>query len=116
MNAQHRITIEPAATAISVHAGARQLARSDAALVLRENGYAPVYYVPRGDVDMTALSPAQHATHCPYKGDASYFDLAGAEAIANIAWSYETPLDSVAAITGHLAFYADKCDIRVAGQ
>lgn len=117
MSSDHRITIAPAAAIVSVHVGPIELARSRSALVLQETGYAPVYYLPRGDIVMSTLSPSQHTSHCPFKGDASYFSLvAEAQTIANIAWSYEQPLDSVADITAQLAFYADKCKISVGGQ
>ena len=56
-----------------------------------------------------ALRPAPR--HCPYKGDANYFSLrVGDRTAADAVWTYETPLDDVAAIAGHLAFYPDRVD------
>ncbi|HEY2338793.1 MAG TPA: DUF427 domain-containing protein, partial [Burkholderiales bacterium] len=49
-----------------------------------------------------------HSTHCPFKGDASYFSFKGGP--ENAVWSYEAPYDEVTAIKGHLAFYPDKVD------
>ncbi|WP_342585765.1 DUF427 domain-containing protein [Xaviernesmea rhizosphaerae] len=47
-----------------------------------------MFYVPREDTDMTAL---HRSTHCPYKGDASYFDLSSGPNGQSGGWSYETP-------------------------
>lgn len=56
---------------------------------------------------MPTLARSDHTTYCPYKGDCSYYSLAGA---ANAVWSYEHPYPAVAAIEGHLAFYPNKVD------
>jgi uncharacterized protein (DUF427 family) len=70
-----------------------------------------VQYIPRSDVDMTRLVRTEHATHCPYKGDAAYGSIrTGARIVENAAWSYESPYSDVGAIAGHLAFYADRVD------
>jgi uncharacterized protein (DUF427 family) len=89
----------------------RVVADTRRALTLREASYPPVQYIPRADIDMAALEPTDHASHCPYKGDASYFSLkAEGKVSENAAWSYETPYPSMAAIAGHLAFYPSRVD------
>ena len=76
------------------------------ALTLREAGYKPVQYIPRADVDMALFERTAHASHCPYKGDASYFSLSVEGRVSeNAAWSYEAPYPAVAAIGERLAFY-----------
>lgn len=81
------------------------------ALVLREGTYPAVFYVPRADVDMSVLARTEHFSHCPYKGDASYFSIpAGGARAVNAVWTYEAPHDAVAAIKDHLAFYPDRVD------
>jgi uncharacterized protein (DUF427 family) len=87
------------------------IAESREALRLEEGRYPPVYYFPRKDVKMERLARSAHRTVCPWKGDASYFSLPGAE---NAVWSYESPKEGVAAIREHLAFYPDKVDAIVA--
>jgi len=67
-----------------------------------------VYYIPRKDVKMDRLERTTHSTHCPFKGDASYFSFKGGP--ANAVWSYERPYDEMAAIKDHLAFYPDEID------
>ena len=84
----------------------REVAASERALDLVEGGGRPVVYVPREDAEMSVLEPTSKHTHCPHKGEASYFTLrAGDEADADAVWSYENPLDAVGSIRGHLAFY-----------
>jgi uncharacterized protein (DUF427 family) len=104
----HPITIEPADELVTVRAGVTILAESANALVLREASYPPVLYIPREEVVMDALSPTATSTHCPYKGDASYFGVRGGR--QDVAWSYEDPFERMGAIRGHLAFYPDRVD------
>lgn len=107
----HPITIERSDSRIVVRLNDKVVAQSDEALTLREASYPPVHYIPRADVDMDALVEAEATTHCPYKGDATYWSvLNGGRGTASIAWSYEEPYPSVASIRGHLAFYPDRVD------
>jgi len=81
-------------------------------LTLHEAGYAPVHYIPIKDVDQTLLRPSPTSTYCPYKGDASYFTIAGPDReIADAIWTYERPYAAVEKIAGHVAFYADRVEI-----
>jgi uncharacterized protein (DUF427 family) len=107
----HPITIEPNSKRVVVRLGGRTIADSTHALTLREASYAPVYYIPRADVDMTMLSRTAHASHCPYKGDASYFSIVvdGREA-KNAVWTYETPFPAMKPIRDYLAFYPNRVD------
>ena len=92
----------------------REIAVSERALDLVEGGGRPVLYVPREDADMSVFEPTTKHTRCPHKGEASYFTLkADGATDANAVWSYETPLDAVGAIKGHLAFYPNL--VRIEG-
>lgn len=104
----HPITIEPSEERIIVRLGDTILAESSNALVLREASYPPVFYIPREEVVMDELVPTDTSTHCPYKGDASYFGVHGGA--KDVAWSYEDPFDRMEAIRGHLAFYPDRVE------
>ncbi|MFY0611293.1 MAG: DUF427 domain-containing protein [Hyphomicrobiaceae bacterium] len=87
------------------------IADSGDVLVLHETNYPPVYYFPRDDVVMQYLQPVDHLTHCPFKGDASYWLLnVGERQVANAAWSYPQPYDEAAVVKDHIAFYWDKID------
>jgi uncharacterized protein (DUF427 family) len=105
---QHRITTRPAGGRVQVTFGGEVIADSLDALVLEESHYAPVYYLPRKDVNMQRLVRTTHSTHCPFKGDASYFSLV--DGPENAAWSYEQPYDEMTAIKERLAFYPGKVD------
>ena len=58
---------------------------------------------------MDRLARSDHRTHCPFKGDASYFSLK--DGPENAVWSYEQPYDEMMAIKERLAFYPDKVEI-----
>jgi len=107
----HPITITPAAKRVRVSFAGRVIADSTQVLALKEAGYPTVFYIPRADADMAALQPTDHHTHCPYKGEASYFSLAvNGRSAENAVWSYEQPYPAMAEITGHLAFYRNRVD------
>lgn len=105
----HPISVEPAEAEVVVRIGDTVLAKSGNALILREADLPPVFYIPRDEVAMTELSPSATRTHCPYKGNASYFSARDGGA-KDIAWSYEDPFDHMLMIKGHLAFYPDRVD------
>ena len=108
---EHPIEIQPNASRVVVTVGGRVIADSLEALTLSEAGYAAVHYIPRRDVDMTALARSDHTTYCPYKGEASYFSIPiGGERSTNAVWTYETPFPAMAAIKNHVAFYPDRVD------
>lgn len=110
----HPITVEPTPAHVVVKVDGRVVADTREALVLREASYPAVYYVPRKHVDMTLLARTEHTTHCPYKGDASYFSIPhGGAKSENAVWSYETPYDAVAVIKDHVAFYPNRVDAIV---
>ncbi len=101
-----KITITRAPGTWVVRAGGAVLGETKAALELVEGDYPPVIYFPRGDIAMAFLDASDHASHCPWKGDASYFSIiTKSKTIENAAWSYETPKEDVARIKDHLAFY-----------
>ncbi|MEM0949348.1 MAG: DUF427 domain-containing protein [Pseudomonadota bacterium] len=100
------ITIAPAGGTWVVRAGGAVLAESTNALELREGDYSPVIYFPRADIAMAFLESTEKSTHCPHKGDASYFSIVTKSTMLDdAAWTYETPHDDVSAIAGHVAFY-----------
>ena len=107
----HPIAIARSGKHVRVSFAGRTIADSKNALTLQEASYPPVFYIPRGDADMSALTRTAHHTHCPYKGEASYFTIsAGGRTAENAAWSYEEPFSAVAEIKDHLAFYPDRVD------
>ncbi|HWV51977.1 DUF427 domain-containing protein [Pseudorhodoplanes sp.] len=110
-DASHPIGITPAEHRVRVTHGGRVIADTRRALALKEASYPVVHYIPREDVDMSALSRTDHATHCPYKGDAAYYTIAiDGRPSENAIWTYESPFAAVGEIAGHLAFYPQRVD------
>jgi uncharacterized protein (DUF427 family) len=107
----HPITVQSNPKRVRVIFNGRVVADTRHALTLREASLAPVQYIPRADVDIAVLGRTAHTTHCPYKGDASYFSLkVDGRVSENAVWSYEEPYPAVAAIAEHLAFYPSRVD------
>jgi len=107
----HPITIEASPRHVRVSFGGRVVADSTHALSLREASYPAVLYIPRADLDMSLVRRTEHSTHCPYKGDASYYSIDVDGRVAEHAiWSYEDPHPAAEAIRGHVAFYPDRVD------
>jgi uncharacterized protein (DUF427 family) len=107
----HPISIEQNVGHMVMRVAGRIIADTQNALILKESNYPPVFYLPRGDVDMSLLQLSEHTSYCPYKGDCTYYSipLGGAKSV-NAVWSYEKPFAAVAKIDGHLAFYPNRVD------
>jgi uncharacterized protein (DUF427 family) len=109
----HPIAITPNPKRVRVTAGGVVIADTTHALTLKEASYPAVHYIPRADADMARLTATDRSTHCPYKGDASYFSIdADGRTLDNAIWSYEQPFPAMAEIAGFLAFYPDKVKIE----
>lgn len=110
----HPITVTPTSGRVVVTRGGRQIADTTRALTLQESTYPAVQYVPVADVDPAVLERTDHATYCPFKGDAGYYSLVvDGERAENAVWTYDAPYDAVAEIAGHVAFYPDQVEITV---
>lgn len=108
-----RITLETSPGRLRVLWEGACVAESARAVLLRERGHDPVPYFPREDVRMEWLERSERHSHCPFKGDASYFSLAREGHRSDDAvWSYEAPFEEVAAIRDHLAFTPGRVTIE----
>jgi uncharacterized protein (DUF427 family) len=107
----HPITIAPHPQRVRVTFNGRTIADTTHALIMHEATHKPVFYIPREDAEMDLIQRSDHATHCPYKGDASYYSIkVGDREAVNAIWSYEMPFPAVAEIAGLLAFYPNRVD------
>jgi len=112
---EHPITITAQPGRVVVRAGDVTIADTEQALSLAESNYPPVLYIPLADVDPVQLERSEHATYCPYKGDAGYYSLPALGSLGeNAVWEYAEPYPAVAEIKDTVAFYADRVEITTA--
>ena len=96
-----------------VRAGGAVQIETRNAIELTESGHAPLIYFPRDDLAMALLEKSAKTTHCPHKGDATYYTIeAKSGPIADAAWSYEKPKAGIEAIARHLAFHTDRVTVE----
>jgi uncharacterized protein (DUF427 family) len=104
----HRIDIRRTSRHLVVRDGDRIIADTRNPVVLYESGFAPRWYVPRADIDESALTPAEGQTFCPYKGVASYYDIGEH---TGAAWSYPQAWQEVERVSNLVSFEADRVDV-----
>ena len=69
------IKVRKASGIWSVRAGGAVLGETKNALELSEGEYAPVIYFPRQDIAVAFIDQTKKSTHCPHKGDTTYFSV-----------------------------------------
>jgi len=108
----HRNDIRQSSRHLVVKDGDRVVADTTRPVVLYESGFAPRWYVPREDIDPTALTPIDAQTFCPYKGLASYYDIGEHH---GAAWYYPQAWPEVARVRDLVSFEPDKIDVYLDG-
>ena len=77
------------------------IADSDDTVVVEGN-----HYFPPASVKREFFADSDKHTTCPWKGEASYYDvIVDGEANAGAAWYYPAPKDAAAEIKDHVAFW-----------
>lgn len=77
------------------------LAESDDTVVVEGN-----HYFPPGSIRGEYLRPSDKHTTCPWKGEASYYDVVvGAEVNKDAAWYYPEVKEAAEKIKGRIAFW-----------
>lgn len=77
------------------------LAESNDTVVIENN-----HYFPMESIKKEYFKPSSTHTHCPWKGQASYYTIeVNGETNADAAWFYETPSELAKAIKNHVAFW-----------
>jgi uncharacterized protein (DUF427 family) len=110
----HRVEVVPDQRHVRIEVGGELIADSRRALELRESHHSPRWYLPLEDVRAGVLEPSEKTTHCPFKGDATYYSVrAGGELHRDLAWTYTDPIPAVGEIAGLVAFYDEKVDLTV---
>jgi uncharacterized protein (DUF427 family) len=109
----HRIDIRQTSRHLVVHHSDRLVADTKRPLVLYESGFAPRWYVPRADIDESALTAVDHQTFCPYKGVCSYYNIGDAH---QAAWSYRQAYAEVGRISDFVSFEPDTVSVQIDGM
>ncbi len=77
------------------------LAQSDDIVIVENN-----IYFPLGSIKSEYFQESDATSHCPWKGDALYYNIvAGGVVNANAAWYYTAPSEKAAQIKDHIAFW-----------
>jgi uncharacterized protein (DUF427 family) len=104
---KHRIFFADFAPRLRALLGGSAVFDTTRAKLLYETGIPPVPYIPLEDFDAARLERTGHSTHCPFKGDASYWSVGDAE---NVVWAYEDPKPESAWLKGYAAVYWNRMD------
>ena len=107
--------LEPSSERVVVTHAGLVLADTTASLRVLETSHPPTYYLPASAFAAGVLRPAEGASWCEWKGQASYLDLVvGDEVLTGIAWTYPEPSAPFEALRDHVALYpgrVDRCTI-----
>jgi uncharacterized protein (DUF427 family) len=77
------------------------LAESDETVVVENN-----HYFPASSVNMKFFSHSDTTSHCPWKGEASYYSLTvDGEENKDAAWYYPAPKEAAKEVKDHVAFW-----------
>jgi uncharacterized protein (DUF427 family) len=107
----HTISTHPSDSTVRVEFNGEVLAESSRAIALEETGLPTRYYLPREDVRMDLLTPTDTSSHCPFKGDASYYSTPD---VKDAFWVYEAPSEEDAKpIAGLLAPWPGRVEVIV---
>jgi uncharacterized protein (DUF427 family) len=104
---------EPVSGRVRVRACGETVVDTTKAKLLHELGHKPVYYFPDEDVRPDVLHPSDRHTHCPRKGEASYWSLrVDGQVLPNAVWYYPEPIASASFLAGHVAFYREHVEVE----
>jgi uncharacterized protein (DUF427 family) len=107
----HRLLFEPHPRRIRALVGGHTVLDTVRGHLLHESNHLPKLYVPFEDLATHLLERNEHSTHCPFKGDASYWTLqAGDRTVENAVWAYEDPIEAAAWLDGFASVDWAKAD------
>jgi uncharacterized protein (DUF427 family) len=102
----HRILFEPHPRRFRAELDGRTVLDTVGGRLLHESNILPRLYVPLDDFDASLMERTDHTTHCPFKGDASYWSVRAGDRVAeNAIWAYEDPLPEASWLAGYASMY-----------
>ncbi len=108
-NPYHRVDFIPGSRHVEVIVDGVKVADTTGPLMVFETTLPTRYYIPAADVDMQYLTAVATKTHCPYKGDSSYYNVVvNGETYENTAWYYPAPIPEAPRLKGTIAFWPEK--------
>lgn len=107
----HRLFFDPFPRRVRAAFAGKTVLDTRRGSLLHETGLLPQLYVPRADVRTDLLTGSEKRTRCPFKGEASYWNVSVAGRTAeNAVWAYLDPIGGTEWLSDHLAFYFDAMD------
>jgi uncharacterized protein (DUF427 family) len=108
---RHVLLFEPYPRRMRAELGGETVFDTTRGKLLYESSIPPVLYVPLEDVRQDMIEPTSHSTHCPFKGDASWWTVRAGDRVAvNALWGYPEPIESAAWLLGYVAAYPTSFD------
>lgn len=103
--------VEPSDAHVQVWFAGSLIADTRSSLRVLETSHPPSFYLPRTDVDTSALVPVATRTFCEFKGQAAYADLVVGDARSPLAcWWYPEPVPAYAMLAEHVTFYPSRVE------
>jgi uncharacterized protein (DUF427 family) len=108
---RHRLLLQPFPRRVRARFAGEVVLDSTRGALLHESNILPRLYVPLDDVRADLLERTDHSTHCPFKGDASYWSVRVGDHVAeNAVWTYEEPIDEASWLRGLVSVYPERMD------
>ena len=108
---RHRLLLHPFPRRVRARFAGEVVLDSTRGALLHESNILPRLYVPLEDVRADLLEQTDHSTHCPFKGDASYWSVRVGDRVAeNAVWTYEEPIDEASWLRGLVSVYPERMD------
>jgi uncharacterized protein (DUF427 family) len=107
----HRLLLHPFPRRVRARFAGEVVLDTTHGAMLHESNILPRFYVPLEDVRADLLERTDHSTHCPFKGDASYWSVRVGDRVAeNAVWTYEDPIDEARWLRGLVSVYPERMD------
>jgi uncharacterized protein (DUF427 family) len=111
-----RLDILASSRRVRVEVDGMIVADSQKPVILFETGLPPRYYLPLSDLHQEMLRASASKTHCPYKGEATYFSVdTGKRVHQDLVWIYRSPLPECVKIAGLACFYNERVELHLDG-